>query len=125
MYKNIDHCCLILYCVFIYWLSNQQTLPTPHWVSFEDKFHHAGAYAVMACFAWRSFRHVLNLKPIILILVAMVFCSLYGASDEWHQAFVPGRKPSFGDWLADTIGAVLAGIAIYKYQYSKRLFSNC
>ena len=32
---------------------------------------------------------------------------LYGVSDEWHQAFVPGRHPSPFDLLADTAGVLL------------------
>jgi VanZ family protein len=32
---------------------------------------------------------------------------LYGASDELHQMFVPGRTAAFDDLLADTIGALV------------------
>jgi len=32
----------------------------------------------------------------------------YGALDEWHQSFVPGRDPSSGDVLLDAAGATLA-----------------
>ena len=32
---------------------------------------------------------------------------LYGASDEWHQSFVPGRDPSGWDFAADTMGVLL------------------
>lgn len=31
----------------------------------------------------------------------------YGASDEIHQMFVPGRTPSLADWGADIIGVAL------------------
>ncbi len=50
----------------------------------------------------------------IVYIVSVLFCSLYGLSDEWHQSFVPGRDASLGDWLADTIGAVLAATAIFR-----------
>jgi len=29
---------------------------------------------------------------------------IYGLSDEWHQAFVPGRDSSMYDVLSDTLG---------------------
>jgi VanZ family protein len=32
---------------------------------------------------------------------------LYGALDEWHQSFVPGRTPSVTDWVADMVGVTL------------------
>jgi len=37
--------------------------------------------------------------------------SLFGASDEFHQSFVPGRGVEWMDWLADTFGG-LAGLAL-------------
>ena len=37
--------------------------------------------------------------------------ALYAASDEWHQALVPGRGPAVSDVLLDSIG-VLCGIAV-------------
>ena len=35
---------------------------------------------------------------------------LYGASDEYHQGFVPSREASYGDLLADSVGGLI-GIA--------------
>jgi len=42
------------------------------------------------------------LGPAALLLAA--------CADEYHQAFIPGRTPSFEDVLTDSIGIVLAGI---------------
>lgn len=39
---------------------------------------------------------------------ALAAVSAFGASDEWHQSFVPGRSTELGDWIADTAGAALA-----------------
>jgi len=114
MTKYFDLSALLLYCLFIYWLSDQQSLPSPTWwgLEFQDKINHAGAYFIMATFAWRSFRHIGTL-PIVLALISILFCSLYGASDEWHQSFVEGRSSDVMDWLADTSGAVMAIIIIH------------
>lgn len=116
MLKIIDYLLLTLYCGLIYWLSDQQTLPAPHWFDFQDKAHHAIAYALMAYFAWRCLRNSIK-KPIILGLTIIVFCSLYGASDEWHQSFVIGRNSSVGDWVADTLGALLMVLLIFKLSF--------
>lgn len=45
------------------------------------------------------------------VLRSFVFGALYAASDELHQAFVPGRGPAVTDVLLDSAG-VLCGIAV-------------
>jgi VanZ family protein len=115
MYLNkiLDFSALLLYCGLIYWLSAQQSLPTPDWFEFEDKLHHFGAYFVMGLLAWRSFRHPVK-SPIILALISILFCSLYGFSDEWHQSFVEGRSSDVFDWVADTLGASAGVFLLHK-----------
>ncbi len=36
---------------------------------------------------------------------AILIVSLFGVSDEIHQAFTPGRCCDLSDWVADTLGA--------------------
>jgi VanZ family protein len=48
--------------------------------------------------------------------LAVLLATLYGVTDEFHQAFVPGRSPDRFDVLADCLGAamtvvVIAGVA--------------
>lgn len=43
--------------------------------------------------------------------IAIVACWIYAFSDEWHQAFVPGRVPDIMDWTLDAIGVGI-GIAV-------------
>ncbi len=45
----------------------------------------------------------------------VLFCLLYGISDEFHQSFIPGRFASKWDLLADTVGGILAVITWFKY----------
>jgi VanZ family protein len=42
---------------------------------------------------------------------AIALAALYGASDEFHQWFVPGRTADVADWIADVIGASI-GVAV-------------
>lgn len=77
---------------------------TPAWLPYADKVGHMGLYGVMGALLargrWRSGSHV---SPSILVLLGV----LYGATDELHQAFVPGRDPSLGDLAADAIGTAV------------------
>jgi VanZ family protein len=40
-------------------------------------------------------------------LKTLLFCLVYGLTDEFHQSFIPGRSVSVFDLLADTGGAVV------------------
>lgn len=41
-------------------------------------------------------------------LWAIVVTSAFGATDEWHQSFTPGRRAAIDDWALDTLSAALA-----------------
>lgn len=41
--------------------------------------------------------------------LVLMICVLYAMSDEFHQAFVPGRGPQIKDVLIDSAGAVVGG----------------
>jgi VanZ family protein len=45
------------------------------------------------------------------VLAAAIMTSLYGATDEYHQAFVPNRNSTVSDWVADSIGAAAGASA--------------
>ena len=119
MIKAIDFTLLIVYCLFIYWLSDQSSLKNPFdfGFDFQDKLYHAGAYSIMGFLAWRSIKHVV-ISPAVLAILSIGFCSLYGLSDEWHQSFVVGRESDIADWFADTTGSVLAILSLNKLRSS-------
>lgn len=106
MKKLTDFMILLGYCALIYWLSNQPSLVAPMWFEYQDKVHHAGAYGVMALLVWRNLHFVA--QPVMRAVLAVLFCSLFGVSDEWHQSFIEGRSSEVADWIADTGGAMLA-----------------
>ena len=54
-------------------------------------------------------QHTRNTK--VRILLAQAICTLYAASDEFHQLFIDGRGAQIQDVLIDSVGA-LTGIAL-------------
>ncbi len=120
MFKIFDILALLLYCSVIFWLSHQPSLPLPMLFEYQDKLHHFTAYFLMGILAWRTFRHYVK-SPFLLTIISIMFCSLYGISDEWHQSFVVGRTADAWDWVADTIGATSAMLVLFKFYPAHKL----
>lgn len=74
-------------------------------VGISDKIEHAAAYAVLAALALRSAGLFASAAVWTRVLLAV---SAFGAADEWHQRFIPGRQPDVLDWAADSTGALVA-----------------
>ena len=68
---------------------------------------------MMALLAIRAFGHGLG-KPVsgAAFWSGVVVAVLYGASDEWHQTFVPSRVGDIYDLLFDAMGALFAGATL-------------
>lgn len=67
---------------------------------------HFVEYAVLAALLWQAARRTPRLTRRAW-LAALTLALIYAASDEWHQAFVPGRVPDIRDWLTDAAGALV------------------
>lgn len=80
-------------------------------VFFVRKCAHATEYAVLAWLFWRAFRHALAVPPRTwsrrVARIAWLCTTIYAATDELHQCFVPNRQGSVWDVLLDSCGAVL------------------
>jgi VanZ family protein len=104
----------VAYCAFIFFISSLPSPPAPDYgIQLSDKVNHAGAYGIMMLLAFRASKWLVRNRTIRWqLLLALLFCLLYGASDEIHQYFVPNRECNFFDWLADATGALLGGAFI-------------
>ena len=76
-----------------------------------DKTLHLLAYAGLAFLCARAIGDE-QAGWRLTLLLAFAIATVYGATDEWHQMYVPGRGPSVYDWLADMAGSG-AGAAIH------------
>jgi VanZ family protein len=95
----------------IWFLSSQQILPKPKGILGFDKLQHLIAYlALAAVAAWWFPLKQRREHPLRTLLALVCIASVYGAVDEVHQYFVPGRDCNVWDWIADTLGAVLGAV---------------
>ena len=97
----------VVYMAAIFTLSAQSRLPTPPGILGWDKLQHVLAYMVLGLLLFRA----CVISPIAgkgPYWPAFVLGALYGALDEYHQGFVPGRDMSAFDWLADVLGLIAA-----------------
>jgi VanZ family protein len=79
-----------------------------------DKLIHFGIFFILGILAARAFlfQQRFPLVQKYALLFAVLFVMSYGASDEIHQMFVPGRSPEIFDFLADTLGGILAAMTV-------------
>ena len=110
----------LLYMVLIFVISSMEQPPLPmpefEWLTI-DKLYHFIEYAILGGLLTRAF---VGAKPSIVPsrlvwYIAALLSILYGASDEWHQTFVPGRFATIADWVADVLGSIAGAFGVYLY----------
>ncbi len=93
-------------------LLSHQTGDSLHLPTFPgvDKLAHILAYATLALTVlwYHGPKGLQNLRRAAMQTV--LFCLLYGLSDEYHQSFIALRSVSALDILADTTGALLVSL---------------
>ena len=108
----------VLWAAVLFLLSAQLDPPGTGllaWIPAGDKLAHFGLYAVLGALLAHARAREGTLPHAMVIAGGAV----YGASDEWHQSFVPGRQVSALDWTADVCG-VAAGYWIAWSVLSRR-----
>jgi VanZ family protein len=96
----------------IFFLSSQSRLPDlSHSLSdaLQDVLGHFFAYGGLALLAFWALEAFGVSRPALWALVVVL---LYGLSDEFHQAFVPGRHPDPFDVATDLAGGVAALLVV-------------
>jgi VanZ family protein len=114
----------VLWALLIYLASSipAKYLPSKTFFAF-DKIVHITLFLVFGFLVYRALEPInkstrINFALVFLSIAVVIF---YGIMDEIHQGSVPGRTIDIYDALADTIGGLLAGVAIY---YKRRKFSR-
>ena len=104
----------------IFYASSLPDPPVPPGV--EDVSLHGSAYfgltlLVIRALARGEWRGVTRAT----LLGAWCIAVAYGATDEWHQSFVPARHVELRDLAADALGALAAAIAVGAWSIIRRL----
>lgn len=76
---------------------------------------HVTEYALLALLFWWALRP-LAVERHRVLWWAFTLATLYAASDEFHQSFVPSRGASFHDVVIDGCGAAAAMGALWYFQ---------
>ena len=114
---------VIIYLLLIFYLSSLsrigvvETIPT---FILKDKLLHLIEYSILAILIYRALNQHQKIQPIALVL-AIIFSTLYGLSDELHQLFVPGRFFSIQDLFVDFIGS---NIILLRKQILENIFQK-
>lgn len=92
-----------------------------------DKLLHTLAYGVLAVLFILGFHQGLKLDARRCVKWGVLCSAGFGLVDEIHQGFTPGRHQELGDIIANTVGAMLAGIitlyVLRTFQYEKEVIS--
>jgi VanZ family protein len=103
---------VIALCVAIF---VQSSFPSPDFgpaFPLKDKVMHMVAYGLLAVLFYRACRVTWpeRLPPLQLVAISVLFASLYGVSDEFHQSFVVARQADLLDGVADVAGSILGAL---------------
>ena len=104
----------------IFYLSSMseplESLPDVDWGPI-DKVYHLVEYAVLGFLLARAIVYTSpRFFPASTWIIALSIAGVYGASDEWHQSFVPGRYPTVSDWIVDAVGSALGVLIVYLHR---------
>jgi len=105
-----------IWAVVIFSFSSLPTIKASslYWREFViKKTAHIVIYAVLSTLLYRALKES-GVEKKEAGIYAIILAILYGVSDEFHQAFTPGREPTARDVFFDTGGAVLAIYSLWK-----------
>jgi len=100
---------LLSWMVLITYWSGQGTLPIDQpnvanvFHGLQHRIAHLIAFGLLGLLARWAFDGLPRAS-----LLAVLLVSVFGATDEWHQSFTPGRRAAIDDWAVDTASAALA-----------------
>ena len=112
--KKLIYIPLIVYWIILLTATSLPGNDVPD-LHISDKVEHFSAYAILTVFL--TFTVLLQNKYQMLkkhaYLLTVLLVSIYGALDELHQLYIPGRSCDIMDWTADTLAACFGVLIVY------------
>lgn len=106
--------------IFIFYLSSIPQFPVQFedpWASYISYGAHIFLYLVLTFLLIRALSAGgMSMKKSIAF--AFLITIIFGATDEFHQSYVPYRSMDIKDWLVDTASAL---VVVYLYNYIYKL----
>jgi VanZ family protein len=96
-----------------------EAVPTPMIIEWLKVGHGIGYFCLGFSVLYALSMHPSRWSP----SAALILCSLYSLTDEFHQMFTPGRSASPRDILLDTL-ASLIGVAVMLGVIASKTFFN-
>ena len=108
--------------VAITWCSGRRVEGLPETFDGSDKVVHFALYGLMATLVARV-HAVARTRPLGMY-AAILIVSVFGVTDELHQHFTPGRTMDVWDWVADTLGAMMATVMYAEWAAYRRMLES-
>ena len=112
----------LLWALLIYVSSSIPSERIPDFSIFRfDKAIHFCLYFLFSLFTYRALRYQDRFPRVARHALSLTLLAIvaYGASDEIHQYFVPGRQADVHDLLADTLGACVLVAGVWWKEWTK------
>jgi len=117
---------IFLLCAMIFYLTSSSQgsfMGTEHifhsYNYYARNMAHVSVFGLLAV----AVQRILNINKFSYLL-AWIFVTTYGASDEWHQMFLLNRTPLWSDVVLDSTGAFLALVIVYLWFHFKNNRKN-
>lgn len=116
----------VAYMVAIFAFSSlpQEALPPPEEYLFgfsvSSTIKHVAEYFVLSLllFLWLTYTRIGSSSCFFPFILAVIISSVYGVTDELHQAWVPTRYCTVPDMISDFFGSIsIAPVAIGRHAF--------
>ena len=97
----------VIFCIALISILSSFSITVPQG---QDKFWHIAEYGLLGFLTTRAALLTWDPSRRMAVVWGTLLATLFGAVDELHQRFVPGRQSSGWDLVADLLGASLGAV---------------